>query len=137
MQASVQLFHVQCILWVLSLAMGLSLSLWKAIFSLNNSLGCLMIFICYPWPTTQLKVTLVLPLYALPGYKRWLVESLYPLLLGVFTRITFLHRFHCTGFLPYPTSVLQFLLFPLHSPFISHPIPNQNSPVTIPTLLSL
>lgn len=39
-----------------------------------------------PWPTTQFSLTQSL----LPAYIRWLIETVYPQLLVVFFRITFL-----------------------------------------------
>lgn len=41
------------------------------------------------------------PLEFLPWYKKWLVQALYLLLLGVLARVTFI-EFHCSRFLVYP-----------------------------------
>lgn len=55
---------------------GHTINLQRAAICLSNTVGYLWIFMGPLWPITQLNET-VLPLEALPGDKRKLVEALY------------------------------------------------------------
>ena len=62
---------------------GLSVSLWRATYSLCNSLSCLGTPMWLFWPTTQLYVTQS-HIESILGDKRWPVGILFPPLFGDF-----------------------------------------------------
>lgn len=93
-------------------------------FHLVHCLGYLRISMGSCWSTTQLDI--IQSYYQKSHHKRWPVETLYPLLLEVFIRVTFIDipgNFHCTKF-PYyhakcPLSQLPLVALPFSA--LSHP----------------
>lgn len=107
-------------MWFCPLQCGPTVSLYRSTLCLSNSLVCLWLYLA----NNSIACTLVSPLKALTGNKKWPVEMTYHPLLRFIIRIIFIYSNPVSfPFTMFPYHPQMHFLCPLHLPLLDSPLP--------------